>query len=68
MQKLLIEGITDAVGFVVGALLGYGLGQLLGWDLFTPGYGADAMGVILLAGLGGGGGLQLARRLRAPKE
>ena len=30
MLKQLAEGLTDAVGFVVGSLLGYGLGQLMG--------------------------------------
>ena len=28
-KTLLLEGLTDAVGFVVGALLGFGLGRLL---------------------------------------
>lgn len=53
------QGLADAVAFVVGALAGFGLGQLLGLDIFAPGYGADAMGGILLVGLGAG----LARRL-----
>ena len=29
MNKLLVEGLSDAVGFVGGALAGYWLGQLL---------------------------------------
>jgi hypothetical protein len=61
----LLEGISDAVGFVGGALLGFWGGQLLGLDLFAPGYGAASIGSILLVGLGGGVGLQLARRWRA---
>ena len=61
----LLEGISDAVGFVGGALLGFWGGQLLGLDLFAPGYGAASIGSILLVGLGGGIGLQLARRWRA---
>lgn len=74
MQKLLIEGLTDALGFVGGALLGYLVGQLLGWDIFASGYSNASLGGILLAGLGGGAGLQVARRWRArsnskaPKE
>jgi len=61
----LLEGVSDAVGFVGGALLGFWGGQLLGLDLFAPGYGLDSIGAILLVGLGGGFGLQLARRWRA---
>jgi hypothetical protein len=37
-------------------------GRLLGLDIFSPGYGNAAIGGILLVGLGGGVGLQLARR------
>jgi hypothetical protein len=61
---LLLEGLTDAVGFLVGALLGFGLGQLLGLALFSEGYSASSLGAIALVGLGGGMGLQMARRLR----
>jgi F0F1-type ATP synthase assembly protein I len=64
-NKLLIEGISDAIGFVGGALAGYWLGHLLGLDIFTPGYSPSSMGGILLVGLGGGIGLQVARRWRA---
>ncbi len=64
MNKLLIEGLSDAVGFVGGALLGFWAGRLLGWDVFAPGYGNASIGGILLVGLGGGLGLQLARRWR----
>jgi hypothetical protein len=63
-QQLLIEGLTDAVGFVVGALLGFGLGQLLGLDLFSEGYSAGSIAAIALVGLGGGMGLQAARHFR----
>ena len=68
MNRLLVEGLSDALGFVVGGLLGFGLGQLLGWNLFAPGYGADAMGGILLVTLGCGGGLHLARHWRARRR
>jgi hypothetical protein len=64
-QQLLIEGLTDAVGFVAGAILGWGLGSLLGWELFSEGYGAGSIAAIVLVGLGGGAGLQLARRWRS---
>ena len=61
-KSLLIEGLADAVGFVGGSLLGYWLGQLLGLDLMAPGYSNATMGAIVLVGLGGGLGLQGARR------
>ena len=71
MNKLLLEGLSDAIGFVGGALLGFWAGQMLGWDIFAPGYSNASICGILLAGGGGGLGLQLARRWRArslPKD
>lgn len=64
-KNLLLDGLCDALGFVAGALIGFGLGRLLGLDIFAPGYGNASLGGILLAGLGGGVGVQLARRWRA---
>ena len=64
-NSLLLEGLTDAVGFVVGALLGFGLGHLLGLKLFAEGYSAGSIVAIAFVGLGGGMGLQAARRFRA---
>ncbi len=61
----LLEGISDAVGFVGGALLGFWAGRLLGLDVFASGYGTDSIGGIVLVGLGGGLGLQLARKWQA---
>ena len=66
-QKLLFEGVSDAIGFVGGALLGFWVGRLLGLDIFAPGYGNASIGGIVLVGLGGGLGLQLARRWRQSK-
>lgn len=63
-RPLWIEGVSDAIGFLGGALLGFWAGHLLGLDIFAEGYGNSAMGGILLVGLGGGAGLQLARRWR----
>lgn len=67
-NKLLIEGLSDAVGFIGGALLGYWAGLMLGLDIFAPGYGNASIGGIVLVGLGGGLGLQLARRWRAKQN
>lgn len=66
--SLLAEGLTDAVGFVGGALLGYGLGLLFGLDIFAEGYGPGSLVGIVLVGLGGGMGLQAARRFRAARN
>ncbi|MBU3652632.1 MAG: hypothetical protein FGM44_06050 [Limnohabitans sp.] len=63
-RQRLIEGLTDAVGFVVGSLLGFGLGRLVGLELFAEGYSAGSLVAIALVGLGGGMGLQAARFLR----
>jgi len=67
MWTSLIEGLTDAVGFVAGALLGYGLGVTLGLNLFAEGYGTGSIIAILMVGIGGGMGLQAARRFRVRK-
>ena len=65
MLASLIEGLSDAIGFVVGALLGFGLGVTFGLDLFAPGYGTGSIIAIMLVGLGGGMGLQAARHVRS---
>ena len=67
MFASLMEGLTDAIGFVAGALLGYGVGAAFGLDLFAPGYGTGSIIAILLVGIGGGMGLQAARHFRALK-
>ena len=66
MKHLLAQGLGDAVGFVVGALLGFFAGQLLGCDVFEAGYSTRSMVGIALVGLGGGMGLQAARRWLHP--
>jgi hypothetical protein len=63
MHPLLVEGLSDAVGFVGGALIAYWLGKMAGFDPFAEGYGGSSIGGIVLAGLGGLG-LQGARRWR----
>ncbi len=66
-KTLWFEGLSDAVGFVGGALLGFWLGRLLGLDIFNDGYTNSAIGGIVLVGLGGGLGLQGVRRWRLAK-
>ena len=64
-KPLLMEGIADATGFVGGALAGFWLGRLFGLDIFAAGYGTASILGIVMVGLGGGLGLQAARRWRA---
>lgn len=59
-----MEGVSDAIGFLGGSLLGFWVGQLLGLNIFAEGYGNSTIFGIVLVGLGGGLGLQLARRWR----
>ncbi|QJC57744.1 hypothetical protein HC248_03075 [Polaromonas vacuolata] len=67
-KTLLIEGLSDAIGFLGGALLGYGIGLLAGLDIMGAGYGNAAIFGIVLVGLGGGFGLQLARTWRKSRQ
>jgi hypothetical protein len=68
LNPLLLEGVTDAAGFVGGALLGFWVTMLLGIDIFAAGYSNASIAGIVLVGLGGGIGLQLARRWRAARK
>ena len=68
VRNLLLEGISDALGFIGGALVGFWVGRLLGWNIFTVGYGNESIGGIVLVGLGGGLDLQLARRWQASQQ
>ena len=63
-KSLLLDGLTDAVGFLCGALSGYGIGLLAGLNIMGDGYGNWAIFGIVLVGLGGGFGLQMARTWR----
>ncbi|TFZ06451.1 hypothetical protein EZ313_07390 [Ramlibacter henchirensis] len=67
-NALLAEGLTDAVGFLAGVFLAYVAGRLFGFDPLAPGMDRSAIGGIVLAGIGGGAGVQLARRWRARRR
>ena len=68
MNPVRLEGLTDAVGFIGGVLLAYWIGKLLGFDPLAAGYDGNSIGGIVLAGLGGGIGLQVARKWRAARK
>jgi len=62
--ELLKEGLADALGFVFGALAGWQLGVVLGFDFIgTPGYGAAQIAGLVLIVVGCGVGRSVARRL-----
>ena len=63
-KSMLKESLSDAIGFIGGALIGYWAGHLLGLDIFDPGYSNSSIAGIVMVGLGGGLGLQIARRWR----
>ncbi|MDD2178130.1 hypothetical protein OIN59_11860 [Acidovorax sp. D2M1] len=67
-RQLLVNGLSDAVGFVGGALLGFWLGKLLGLDIFAPGYGTGSLIGIAMVGIGGGLGLHVARRWQTSRR
>jgi membrane protein YqaA with SNARE-associated domain len=66
--NFLAVGILDAIGFVLGCMAGYGLGKLMGMDVLARGPDNASLGGIVLVGLGGGLGLQLARRWQQGRQ
>ena len=68
MNPLLLEGLSDAIGFMGGVLVAYWAGQFFGVDPLAEGYGNSSIVGIVLAGVGGGIGLQIARRWRASRK
>ena len=65
MNPLLAEGLTDAIGFVLGALIAYGAAKLVGLDPLAEGSGTGTLFAIIAVGIGGGVGVRLARLVRA---
>ena len=63
-RDALFEGLADALGFVIGALGGWGLGQAFGFDFMrTAGYGLPAMIGLVFIVVGCGVGRWLSRWL-----
>ncbi len=64
LKNAALEGLADAGGFVLGALAGWQLGILFGYDFVnTPGWGLPQITGLLFIVLGCGAGRLLFRRL-----
>ena len=63
-KLMLIEGLSDAAGFLIGALMGAGVGMVFGWDIYDASYSNSNIVSVVLVVLGGGFGLQMVRRWR----
>ena len=68
-REALVEGLSDAIGFVLGALAGWLAGRLLGFDALAGG-AWDARATIGLAFVlaGCGAGKWAANRWRAKRR
>ena len=66
--KLLANGVADAVVFVCGAVLGVLPSLSMRVYIVAPGHGTGSLIGIALVGLGGGLGLQPARRWQTRRQ
>ena len=67
LRQALIDGLTDAVGFVGGAVIGWQAGKALGYDVLASANpdSPNAVGwILLLAGCGAGKWASLRWRAR----
>lgn len=68
-RNALLEGLADACGFVLGALAGWSLGKLFGFDFVgSAGYDTRAMIGLVFIALGCGVGKWLARHWLAQRR
>ena len=65
LKQLLIEGLTDFLGFAGGAFLSYWVGTLLGFDMAVAGNTSNVgiISVVVML-ISGGLGIKLARSRR----
>lgn len=64
LKKAALEGLADALGFVLGALAGWQLGAALGYDFVnSAGWGGPQVIGLVLIVVGCGAGRWLFRRL-----
>ena len=68
LNQLLVEGLTDCIGFASGAFLCYWIGTMAGFNMAMAGNTSNAgiLSVVFML-LGGGLGLKLARRFRSTR-
>jgi hypothetical protein len=68
-REALVVGLSDAAGFVLGALAGWGVGRLVGLDFLAADAGWDARAIagLALIALGCGAGKWAAQRWRASR-
>ena len=65
LRTLLFDGLADAAGCLIGALLGLGAGRLLGLELPAGSFSNSSLIGIALIVLGASMGVRLARHWRA---
>ena len=65
LRSLLFDGLADAAGCLVGAMLGLGVGQLIGLDLPAGSFSNSSLIGIALIVLAASFGVRLARHLRS---
>ena len=65
LRSLLFDGLADAAGCLVGAMLGLGVGQLVGLDLPAGSFSNSSLIGIALIVLAASFGVRLARHWRA---
>ncbi len=64
LRSLLFDGLADAAGCLAGALLGLGMGQLMGLDLPAGSFSNSSLIGIALIVAGASFGVRLARHWR----
>jgi hypothetical protein len=64
-KRALSEGLVDAAGFFVGALAAATIARSIGFDFLEPGYGPPVLVGLMMVGVGGGVGLQVARWIKS---
>jgi hypothetical protein len=62
-KSLLLQGVFDAAGFVIGSATATFAARAFGLDFFAEGYSSRTIVAILISGLGAGLGVAIARKI-----
>jgi hypothetical protein len=62
-KSLLLQGVFDAAGFVIGSATATFAARAFGFDFFAEGYSSGTIVAILISGLGAGLGVAIARKI-----